>query len=100
MSKYIKGFNNPFLKIESGNAIRIINTDDIAELMYYGNAAYIHYKSGYNHEINIKTAHEIDEFLMNHKIINVQLPGGITTDVDMMHDEQTLLEWLEENGQA
>ena len=37
---------------------------------------------------------------MNHKIINVQLPGGITTDVDMMHDEQTLLEWLEENGQA
>jgi len=100
MSKYIKGFNSPYLKFESGNVTRVININEIVEIMYYADNAYIYYKSRLNHELNIATAKEIDEFLMNHKTVRLPMVGGIEMDVDMMHEEQTLLEWLNENGQA
>ena len=100
MSKYIKGFNSPYLKFESGNVTRVINVNEIVEIKYYGtDSAYIYYKSGFNHEVNIAAAKELDDFLMNHTVEKLNIFGNVT-DIDMMGEKQTLQEWLEENGQA
>lgn len=104
MNKYIVGFNNPFLKYQSGNIIRIINVDEILHIKYWeGGRAFIVFKNGSDEEISIEGAKAIGDFLMTLKVTKTQQPvisRRILMDVEMVHDEQTLLEWLEENGQA
>ena len=98
MSKFIKGFNNPFIKYQSGNVTRVIDINEIRQIKYWAERAFIVYKDGSDDEIFVDADKEFDEFLMNHSRHKINLLGNIV-DVDMMHEEQTLQEWLEQEGQ-
>ena len=101
MSKYIKEYNHPFLKFESGNVVRIINIDDISDIYYWTSGrAFIYFKSGSEREINIDTAREIDDFIMNRGKRLPKQQKFTETDPDTLHENQTLYEWLNEEGQA
>jgi len=67
MSKYIKAYNAPFIKVQcnyGSELTRLYNINEIVEIEYWDNRAYIYFKSGLNHEIGKEVAEEIDEFLM------------------------------------
>lgn len=95
--KYIKEFNPPFLKYQAGNTVRIINTDEIVEVEYWGiDKACIYFKSGLNHEINFDAAKEIADFLTNR---NVQRFIELDPEtLEPLHESQSMYEWLNQEG--
>lgn len=80
MSKYIKEFNNPYLKYNSGDVTRVININEIRQLRYWeGGRAFIVFKDGSDEEISVEGAKVIGDFLMTFKVTKTQQP--VTQDI-------------------
>lgn len=111
MSKYIKKVNWPLVEVEDGfegDGTVTINMDAVAIVWPRVNGHY-HYgvklKNGDWFEfISEGALKELQELIMTRKEVKTtfNIPGGLPIDgvIELMHEGQTMQEWLEENGQA
>lgn len=96
MNEYIKGFNDPWLKVETQGRIRVININEIRciDIDKIVDRAWIVYKGNREDEILTELGYAISNFLMTiHKQVVTHM------DVDLAYENQTMSEWMEENGQ-
>ena len=111
MSKYIKRVNWPLVEVDDGfegDGTVTINMDAVAIVWPRVNSCY-HYgvklKNGDWFEfISEDALKELQELIMTRKEVKTKfnIPGGIpiNSTIEMMHEGQTMQEWLEEEGQA
>ena len=111
MSKYIKNVNWPWVEIRDafgGDGTIVINVDEIAAIWDNPNTVYkygVCFRDGtWNSNFQVGGLTELKELVMNRKTIKApdSIPwiGGLDCKIEMMHENQTLYEWLNENGQA
>lgn len=111
MSKYVKKVNWPWVEVDDGfegEDTITINMDRVSTIWPRVNGHYhygIRYKDGGWFEFLSKEAlQELQELVISRKVVKTSfnLPGSlpIDTELELMHEEQTMQEWLEENGQA
>ena len=113
MSKYIKRVNWPWVEIETAfinpPGTMVINVNDITAVWPYPNGKYIdgiRLKDGKWIEdlFTVDALKELQELIMTRKEVKTKfnIPGSlpINSTIEMMHEGQTMQEWLEEEGQA
>lgn len=111
MSKYVKKVNWPWVEVEDrceGEGTVTINMDEVAIVWPRVNG-HFHYgvklKNGDWFEfISEGALKELQELIMTRKEVKTKfnIPGGLPVDcvTELMHEGQTMQEWLEENGLA
>ena len=112
MSKYVKKVNWPWVEITDGfseeDGTVTINMDRVSTIWPHVNGHYhygIRYKDGGWFEFLSKEAlQELQELVISRKVVKTffDLPGALPndTELELIHEKQTIQEWLEENGQA
>lgn len=96
MNEYIKGFNDPFLEFETQASMRVVNVNEIrdVDINKIAGRAWITFKDSHYYEIPTELGYALSNFLMMRSKQVV-----INMDVDLAHENQTMDEWLDENGQ-
>ena len=111
MSKYIKNVHWPWVELRDafgGDGTIVINVDEIVAIWDNPNTAYkygVCFKDGsWYSNFQVGGLTELKELVMNRKTIktSMNIPGMALQDyeIEMMHENQTLDEWLNENRQA
>ena len=117
MSKYIKNVNWPWVEIRDafgGDGTIVINVNEIAAIWDNPDTIYkygVCFKDGaWNKNFQVGGLTELKELVMNRKIIKFPTSsvspvsftgiGGLDCEVEMMHENQTLYDWLNENGRV
>lgn len=111
MSKYIKNVNWPWVEIRDayeGDGTIVINMNEVSCVYDKSDTIYkwgVRWKDGsWLDNFSKEALAELKELVMNRKVIKtpVSLPGigGVDCEIEMMHENQTLYDWLNENGQA
>ena len=107
MSKYIKKINWPWVEIEDDfKTTVVINVNEISAVWDNSSTMYkngIRWKNGtWNDNFPDESLAELKKLIMNYKPIST--PNDIciinADDLELMHENQTLYEWLNEEGQA
>ncbi len=111
MSKCIKNVNWPWVELRDafeGDGTIVINVNEIAAIWDNPDTLYkfgVCFKDGtWNTNFQVEGLTELKELVMNRKTIETpvfsQGIGGLDCKIEMVHENQTLYDWLNENGQA
>ena len=109
MGKYIKNVNWPWVEIltEVGDSTALLNVNELTTIWNFFNGHYnsgVRYKNGDWCEILFSddALAELKTLIMNHKDTPDTLPRYALTQtvIENLTEEQSMFEWLQENGQA
>ena len=112
MSKYIKNVNWPWVEIRDayeGDGTIVINMNEVSGVYDKSDNMYkwgVRWKDGsWLDNFSEEALAELKELVMNRRSIktSMNIPGGVGVqdyEIEMMHENQTLYDWLNENGQA